>query len=415
MTNRRRVVITGLGAVTPVGNSVREAWESVCAGRSGIAPITRFDTAGFQTTIAGEVKNFDALAFVEQKWLRRLDPFIVYALASADMAMADAALTADTAGGDRAGTIIGSAIGGLSTMETAKSALDRGGPRKISPFAIPAALGNLAAGHVSMRFSLKGPISCTTTACSAGNHAIGDAYRIIAGGWADVMVAGGTEAAITPLGIGGFNVMRAMSLRNDEPEKASRPFDRDRDGFVIAEGCGLVVLEELNRALARGARVYAEVAGYGATADAYHLAAPPPGHEGAVRCLREALRDAGLRPEDIDYINAHGTSTPLNDLYETEAVRTVFGEHSRTVAMSSTKSMTGHMLGAAGGVEAVFTAKAIEEGILPPTINLDNPDPGCDLDYVPHRSRRKEIRAALSSTFGFGGANAVVVFRKFAP
>jgi len=415
MTNRRRVVITGLGAVTPVGNSVREAWESVCAGRSGIAPITRFDTAGFQTTIAGEVKNFDALAFVEQKWLRRLDPFIVYALASADMAMADAALTLDTAGGDRAGTIIGSAIGGLSTMETAKSALDRGGPRKISPFAIPAALGNLAAGHVSMRFSLKGPINCTTTACSAGNHAIGDAYRIIAGGWADVMVAGGTEAAITPLGIGGFNVMRAISLRNDEPEKASRPFDRDRDGFVIAEGCGLVVLEELNRALARGARVYAEVAGYGATADAYHLAAPPPGHEGAVRCLREALRDAGLRPEDIDYINAHGTSTPLNDLYETEAVKTVFGEHSRTVAMSSTKSMTGHMLGAAGGVEAVFTAKAVEEGILPPTINLDNPDPECDLDYVPHRSRRKEIRAALSSTFGFGGANAVVVFRKFAP
>jgi 3-oxoacyl-[acyl-carrier-protein] synthase II len=404
-----------MGAVTPVGNSVREAWESVCAGRSGIGPITRFDTTGFQTTIAGEVKNFDPLAFVEQKWLRRLDPFIVYALAAAGMAMADAALTAETAGGDRAGTIIGSAIGGLSTMETAKGALDRGGPRKISPFAIPAALGNLAAGHVSMRHSLRGPINCTTTACSAGNHAIGDAYRHIAGGWADVMVAGGAEAAITPLGVGGFNVMRAISLRNDEPEKASRPFDRDRDGFVIAEGCGLIVLEEMNRALERGARIYAEIAGYGATADAYHLAAPPPGHEGAVRCMREALRDAGLRPEDIDYINAHGTSTPLNDLYETEAVKTAFGEHARKVAVSSTKSMTGHLLGAAGGVEAVFTAKAIEEGVIPPTINLDNPDPACDLDYVPHKARRQEIRAALSSTFGFGGANAVVVFRKFAP
>ncbi len=415
MTTRRRVVITGMGAVTPVGNSVREAWESVCAGRSGIGPITRFDTAGFQTTIAGELKNFDPLAFVEQKWLRRLDLFIVYALAAADMAMADAALTAETAGGDRAGTIIGSAIGGLATMETAKSALDRGGPRKISPFAIPAALGNLAAGHVSMRHSLRGPINCTTTACSAGNHAIGDAYRHIAGGWADVMVAGGSEAAITPLGVGGFNVMRAISLRNNEPEKASRPFDRDRDGFVVSEGCGLVVLEEMTRALERGARIYAEVAGYGATADAYHLAAPPPGHEGAVRCMRAALRDAGLQPGDIDYINAHGTSTPLNDLYETEAVKTVFGEHSRTVAVSSTKSMTGHLLGAAGGVEAVFTAKAIEEGVIPPTINLDNPEPACDLDYVPHTARRQEIRAALSSTFGFGGANAVVVFRKFVP
>jgi 3-oxoacyl-[acyl-carrier-protein] synthase II len=415
MTTRRRVVITGMGAVTPVGNSVREAWENVCAGRSGIGPITRFDTAGFPTTIAGEVKNFDPLPFVEQKWLRRLDPFIVYALAAADMAMADAGLTADTAGGDRAGTIIGSAIGGLSTMETAKDVLGRGGPRRISPFAIPAALGNLAAGHVSMRYALRGPINCTTTACSAGNHAIGDAYRFISGGWADVMVAGGSEAAITPLGVGGFNVMRAISLRNDEPEKASRPFDRDRDGFVIAEGCGLVVLEELHRARERGARIYAEIAGYGATADAYHLAAPPPGHEGAVRCMREALRDAGLRPEDIDYINAHGTSTPLNDLYETQAVKTAFGEHARKVAVSSTKSMTGHMLGAAGGVEAVFTAKAVEEGVIPPTINLDNPDPACDLDYVPHRARRREVRAALSSTFGFGGANAVVVFRKFVP
>ncbi|NPU86305.1 MAG: beta-ketoacyl-ACP synthase II [Syntrophaceae bacterium] len=415
MTNRRRVVITGLGAVTPVGNSVREAWESVCAGRSGIGTITRFDTTGHQTTIAGELKNFDPLAFVDKKWLRRIDPFIVYALAASDMAMADADLAADTSGGDRAGTIIGSAIGGLSNMETAKEAIDRGGPRKISPFAIPAVLGNLAAGHVSIRHALRGPINCTTTACSAGNHAIGDSYRMIAGGWADVMLAGGAEAAITPLGVGGFNSMRAISLRNGEPEKASRPFDRDRDGFVIAEGSGLVVLEEMNRALDRGARIYAEIAGYGSTADAFHLAAPPPGHEGAARCMREALRDAGLRPEEIDYINAHGTSTPLNDAYETEAVKAVFGEHSRRLAMSSTKSMTGHLLGAAGGVEAIFTAKAVEEGILPPTINLDNPDPECDLDYVPHHARRQEIRAALSSTFGFGGANAVIVLRKFAP
>ncbi|HOI75849.1 MAG TPA: beta-ketoacyl-ACP synthase II [Syntrophales bacterium] len=415
MTNRRRVVITGLGAVTPVGNSAREAWENICAGRSGIGPITRFDTTSHQTRIAGEVKNFDPLAFVDPKWLRRLDLFIIYALAASDMAMADAALTGDTAGGDRAGTIIGSAIGGLSSMETAKEAFDRGGPRKISPFALPAALGNLAAGHVSIRYSLRGPINCTTTACSAGNHAIGDSYRIIAGGWADVMLAGGAEAAVTPLGIGGFNVMRAMSLRNDEPEKASRPFDRDRDGFVISEGCGLVVLEEMNRALDRGAPIHAEIVGYGSTADAFHLAAPPPGHAGAARCMREAIRDAGLRPEDIDYINAHGTSTPLNDVYETEAVKDVFGEHSRKIAVSSTKSMTGHLLGATGGVEAIFTAKALEEGILPPTINLDNPDPACDLDYVPNKARRQEIRTALSSTFGFGGANAVIVLRKFAP
>ncbi len=415
MTNRRRVVITGLGAVTPVGNSVREAWENVCAGRSGIRPITRFDTTGHQTTIAGEVRNFDALAFVDKKWLRRLDLFIVYALAASDMAMADAALTGDTAGGDRAGTIIGSAIGGLSSMETAKEAIDRGGPRKISPFALPAALGNLAAGHVSIRYSLRGPINCTTTACSAGNHAIGDSYRMIAGGWADVMIAGGAEAAVTPLGIGGFNVMRAISLRNDEPEKASRPFDRDRDGFVVSEGCGLVVLEEMNRAIDRGARIYAEITGYGSTADAFHLAAPPPGHAGAARCMREAIRDAGLRPEDIDYINAHGTSTLLNDTCETEAVKAVFGEHSRRLAMSSTKSMTGHMLGAAGGVEAIFAAKTVDEGILPPTINLDNPDPTCDLDYVPNKARRLEIRTALSNTFGFGGANAVIVLRKFVP
>ncbi len=415
MTNRRRVVITGLGAVTPVGNSAREAWENICAGRSGIGTITRFDTTSHQTRIAGEVKNFDPLAFVDPKWLRRLDLFIIYALAASDMAMADAALTADTAGGDRAGTIIGSAIGGLSSMETAKEAFDRGGPRKISPFALPAALGNLAAGHVSIRYSLRGPINCTTTACSAGNHAIGDSYRIIAGGWADVMLAGGAEAAVTPLGIGGFNVMRAMSLRNDEPEKASRPFDRDRDGFVISEGCGLVVLEEMNRALDRGAPIHAEIVGYGSTADAFHLAAPPPGHAGAARCMREAIRDAGLRPEDIDYINAHGTSTSLNDVYETEAVKDVFGEHSRKIAVSSTKSMTGHLLGATGGVEAIFTAKALEEGILPPTINLDNPDPACDLDYVPNKARRQEIRTALSSTFGFGGANAVIVLRKFAP
>jgi 3-oxoacyl-[acyl-carrier-protein] synthase II len=330
------------------------------------------------------------------------------------MALADAGLTIEPPDAPRTGVIIGSAIGGLATIEREKEAVMQGGPRKMSPFTIPAALANLAAGHVSIRSGAKGPINCSVTACASGTCSIGDAARIVQGGHADIMIAGGVDAAVTSLCVAGFNAMRAISTRNDEPEKASRPFDRDRDGFVISEGCGLVILEELSHARKRGARIHGEFAGYGNTSDAFHMAAPPEGHEGAARCMREALVDAGMGATDIDYINAHGTSTIINDAYETEAIKTVFGEQARRLAVSSTKSMTGHMLAAAGGVEAIICLKAIGAGILPPTINLDNPDPECDLDYVPHRARTATVRAAMSNTFGFGGVNAVAIFRKFA-
>jgi len=412
---KRRVLITGLGAVSPVGNSARESWKSVCEGRSGVGPITKFDCSNHETRIAGEIKGFDPLVHVNKKELRRYDAFIVYALAAADMLMEDAAfLGGNKPGSERAGVVIGSAIGGLATLEKEKENVLRDGPRRISPFAIPAALANLAAGHVSIRYGLRGPINCPVTACAAGTYAIGEAFRLIAWGYADAMVAGGTEAAVCSLAIGGFNVMRALSTRNDDPTGASRPFDMGRDGFVLSEGCGLVMLEEYHHALQRGAKVYAEVAGYGITSDAFHMAAPPPGHEGAVRCMAAALADAGMQPGDINYINAHGTSTPLNDIYETDAIRTVFGAHAEQLLVSSTKSMTGHLLGAAGGIEAVFAAKAIEEGIVPPTINLENPDPGtAPLDLVPHYARKREIRTVMSNTFGFGGANAVLIFKKF--
>ena len=409
----RRVVITGMGAVTPLGNTVAETWEGICRGKSGIGRITRFDCTAFETKIAGELKGFDPLQYVNKKEQRRLDDFIIYALASAEMAMADAGLVIGAGEAERTGVIIGSAIGGLATIEKEKEAVLLGGPRKMSPFTIPAALANLAAGHVSIRFGAKGPINCSVTACASGTCAIGDAARIIAEGYADVMIAGGVDAAVTPLCVAGFNAMQAISTRNEEPEKASRPFDRDRDGFVISEGCGLVVLEALPRALEKGARIYGELAGYGLTSDAFHMAAPPPGHEGAARCMRAALHDAGMDASGIDYINAHGTSTALNDAYETEAIKAVFGEYARRLAVSSTKSMTGHLLGATGGLEAILALKAIGEGILPPTINLDHPDPACDLDYVPHQARKMEIRTAMSNTFGFGGVNAVLIFRKF--
>lgn len=402
-----------MGAVTPLGNTVAETWEGICRGKSGIGRITRFDCTAFETKIAGELKGFDPLQYVNRKEQRRLDDFIIYALASAEMAMADAGLVIGAGEAERAGVIIGSAIGGLATIEKEKEAVLLGGPRKMSPFTIPAALANLAAGHVSIRFGAKGPINCSVTACASGTCAIGDAARIIAEGYADVMIAGGVDAAVTPLCVAGFNAMQAISTRNEEPEKASRPFDRDRDGFVISEGCGLVVLEALPRALEKGARIYGELAGYGSTSDAFHMAAPPPGHEGAARCMRAALHDAGMDASGIDYINAHGTSTALNDAYETEAIKAVFGEYARRLAVSSTKSMTGHLLGATGGLEAILALKAIGEGILPPTINLDHPDPACDLDYVPHQARKMEIRAAMSNTFGFGGVNAVLIFRKF--
>jgi 3-oxoacyl-[acyl-carrier-protein] synthase II len=410
---KRRVVVTGLGALTPLGNSVGESWEGAIAGKSGIGPITKFDSTPFKSRIAGEIKNFDPLQFVDKQEVRRYDDFILYALAASAMAMTDAKLTISPEISSRAGVIIGSGIGGVATMESEIKILFNSGPRKISPFAIPAILANLASGHVSIRFGAKGPINCTVTACAAGTSAIGDAYKTIAYGDADIMITGGAEAAITPLGVGGFSAMRALSTRNDEPQKASRPFDKGRDGFVIGEGCGIVILEELSFAQKRGAHIYAELAGYGCTSDAFHMAAPPPGHEGAARSMQVALKDAGLNPADIDYINAHGTSTPLNDLYETQAIKTLFGEHAKKLMVSSTKSMTGHMLGATGGVEAIFAIKALQESIVPPTINLDNPDAECDLDYVPYVARQKKINAALSNTFGFGGVNAVLVFKKY--
>ena len=410
---KRRVVVTGLGALTPLGNSVGESWEGATAGKSGIGPITKFDSSSYKTRIAGEIKNFDPLQFVNKQEVRRYDDFILYSLAAAEMALTDAKLAVSSEFSERTGVIIGSAIGGLATLEKEFKSLLEAGPRKISPFAVPSILANLASGQVSIRFGAKGPINCAVTACAAGTSAIGDAYKTIAYNEADVMITGGTEAAVTQLAVGGFGSMRALSVKNDEPQKASRPFDKDRDGFVIGEGCGILILEELSFALNRGARIYAELAGYGCTSDAFHMAAPPPGHEGAARSMRIAIKDAGLNPEDIDYVNAHGTSTPLNDLYETQAIKSLFGEHAQKLMVSSTKSMTGHMLGGTGSVEAIFAIKALQEGIIPPTINLDNPSEECDLDYVPKVARHKEINTAMSNTFGFGGVNAVLLFKKY--
>jgi 3-oxoacyl-[acyl-carrier-protein] synthase II len=410
---KRRVVVTGLGALTPLGNSVSESWANAVAGKSGIGLITRFDASAFSSRIAGEIKNFDPLKYVDKKEVRRYDNFAIYAIAAAQMAMDDAALTIGPDIAERIGVIIGSAIGGADTLEEEARVLHTSGPRKVSPFAVPAILANLASGHVSMRFGAKGPINCAVTACASGTSAIGDSYKTIAYGDADTMIAGGVEAAVTPLGVGGFCAMRALSTRNDDPEKASRPFDKGRNGFVISEGCGVLILEELSFALRRGARIYAELAGYGCTSDAYHLAAPPPGHEGAGRSMQVAIKDAGLKTTDIDYINAHGTSTPLNDLYEAQAIKTVFGEHAKKLLISSTKSMTGHMLGGTGAVEAIFTVKALQEGIIPPTINLEDPDEECDLDFVPNVARHQDIHTALSNSFGFGGVNAVIVVKKY--
>jgi len=410
---KRRVVVTGLGALTPLGSSVSESWAGAVAGKSGIGPITRFDASAFNAKIAGEIKNFDPLRYVDKKEVRRYDNFAIYALAASQMALEDAALTISPDIAERVGVIIGSGMGGVQTIEDEIKVLNTSGPRRLSPFAVPAIIANLGSGHVSIRFGAKGPISCTVTACASGTTAIGDAYKTIAYGDADAMITGGVEAAVTPLGIGGFCAMKALSTRNDEPEKASRPFDKARNGFVLSEGCGVLILEEMSFALNRGAKIYAEIVGYGCTSDAFHLAAPPPGHEGAGRSMRLAIKDAGLKTTDIDYINAHGTSTPLNDLYETQAIKDLFGEHTKNMLISSTKSMTGHMLGATGAVEAIFSIKAIQEGVIPPTINLDNPDDGCDLDFVPNVARHKEINTAMSNSFGFGGVNAVVIFKKY--
>jgi 3-oxoacyl-[acyl-carrier-protein] synthase II len=409
----RRVVITGIGLVSSLGIGTAATWNALLCGTSGVARITKFDTEGFAAQIAAEVKGFDPLQFVDKKDVKKMDVFIQYAIAASQFAMDDSQLpmTAETA--PRTGVFIASGIGGFSTIEREHKALLEGGPRKISPFFIPSAIINLAAGQVSIRLGAKGPNSATCTACSASAHAIGDAWEIIRRGDADAMIAGGSEAAITPMGVGGFAALRALSTRNDEPERASRPFDKDRDGFIIGEGAGMVVLEELEQAQRRGAPIYAEVVGYGMSADAYHITAPSEDGEGAVRTMTLALKKAGIKPEEVDYINAHGTSTPHNDRLETLAIKTCFGEHARKVAISSTKSMTGHLLGAAGGLEAGIAALAVYHQVVPPTINLDNPDPDCDLDYVPHKSRKMPIRYALSNSFGFGGTNAALLFKKF--
>lgn len=410
---KRRVVVTGVGMITPLGVSTAESWENLLAGRPGIRKISQFDASAFPTQIAGEVVGFRPEDYIEEKEVRKMDRFIHFALAATRMALDDSGLNITDVNAERVGVIVGSGIGGLHAIEHYHSVYLEKGPRRISPFFIPMLIINLAAGQISIRFRAKGPNSAVATACATGSHAIGDAFKIIQRGDADAMIAGGTEAVITPLGVGGFNAMKALSTRNHEPEKASRPFDRDRDGFVMGEGAGIVILESLEQATMRGARIYAEVVGYGMTADAYHVTAPPPGGEGAARCMELALKDSGLSPSAVDYINAHGTSTKYGDELETAAIKTVFKEHAYKLCVSSTKSMTGHLLGAAGGVEAVITVLSIYHGAVPPTINLDNPDPECDLDYVPHKSRNIPITSALTNSFGFGGTNACLLFQKF--
>ena len=409
----RRVVITGIGLVSSLGIGTGANWVALLAGRSGVGRITKFDPSEFAAQIAAEVTGFDPLRFVDRKDVKKMDVFIQYAIAATQFAMDDSRLTITPERAPRTGVFIASGIGGFTTIEREHRALIEGGPRKISPFFIPSAIINLAAGQVSIRFGAKGPNSATCTACSASAHAIGDAFEIIRRGDADAMIAGGSEAAITPMGVGGFAALRALSTRNDEPERASRPFDRDRDGFIIGEGSGIVVLEELEQARQRGAPIYAELVGYGMSADAYHITAPSEDGDGAVRVMHLALEKARVRPDEVDYINAYGTSTPHNDRLETLAIKRLFGDHARRLAISSTKSMTGHLLGAAGGVEAGITALAVHHQEMPPTINLDTPDPACDLDYVPHRSRRSPIRYALSNSFGFGGTNAALLFKRY--
>ena len=410
----RRVVVTGVGLLSPVGIGTGENWEAICAGRVGIGPITHFDASQHASRIAGEVKGFDPLHYMEKKDVKKVDVFIQYALAASQFAVEDASLAVTPEIADRVGVYIASGIGGFSTIEREHKELLGGGPRRISPFFIPASIINLAAGHVSIRFGARGPNLATCTACTASAHSIGEAYEIIRREDADVMIAGGSEAAITPMGVGGFAAMRALSTRNDDPVRASRPFDKDRDGFVIGEGAGMLILEELEFARARGARIYAEIAGYGLSADAYHLTAQPADANGAVRSMRHAIRKAGIRPDEVDYINAHGTSTPINDPTETLAVKQTFGDHAYKLAMSSTKSMTGHLLGAAGGLEAGISALAVYHQVAPPTVNLDVPDPACDLDYVPHQCRAMKIQYALSNSFGFGGTNGTLLLKRYA-
>jgi len=409
----RRVVVTGVGLVSPLGIGREETWSGVLAGRSGAGPITHFDTTGFPVTIAAEVKGFDPLLYVEKKEVKKMGLFIQFAMAAAQFAIEHAKLNITPDIADRTGVYIGSGIGGFDVIEREHTALMQGGPRKISPFFIPAAIANLASGSVSIRWGAKGPNSATCTACSSSTHALGDSFRLIQRGDADAMISGGAEGAITPMGVGGFASMRALSTRNEEPEKASRPFDRDRDGFVVGEGAGILILEELGSALKRGIPILAEVVGYGMTGDAFHITQPSEDADGAVRAMRLTLGDANIGPEQVDYINAHGTSTPYNDRLETLAIKKVFGDHAYKVPVSSTKSMTGHLLGGAGGLEAGLSVLAIRDQVLPPTINYENPDPDCDLDYVPNQARKATVEYVLSNSFGFGGTNAVLLLKRY--
>jgi 3-oxoacyl-[acyl-carrier-protein] synthase II len=411
----RRVVVTGLGMVTPLGIGVEENWDAVSKGKSGIGPITKFDASAFPSRIAGEVKGFRSEDFLAPKVAKHLDIFIHYAVASARMAVEDAKLTITPKNNHQVGCITGSGMGGLTTIEFYHKVLLEKGPRRISPFFIPGIIANMASGQIAIEFGVRGPNSSIETACAASSHAIGESFKIIQRGAAEAMITGGTEAVLTPLALGGFTSMKSLSTRNEEPEKASRPFDRERDGFIMSEGGGIVVLEELQHALERGAKIYAEIIGYGMSADAYHFTAPDSDGLGARLCMEAALRDAGLNVTDIDCINAHGTSTKLNDISETKGIKSVFGDYARKVPISSTKSMTGHLLGGAGVVEAIYSILTIKHGLIPPTINYEFPDPQCDLDYVPNKARRARVRTVLSNSFGFGGTNSSLIFQQFVP
>lgn len=412
----RRVVITGLGAVTPIGNSPAEFWQSLLAGRSGIGPITHFDASRHDCRIAGEVKGFDPLDYLDRKDVKRTDRFVHLAMAATRQALEDADFRITALNAEQVGVILGTGIGGIRVLEEQQTIYLQKGPDRCSPFMVPMMIANMAAGHLAIHFGAKGPNSCTVTACASGSNAIGDAFRLIQRGEVQAAITGGTEAAVTPLSMAGFSAMKALSTRNDTPEQACRPFDRDRDGFVMGEGAGILVLEELEHARARGAKIYAEIVGYGLTCDAHHMTNPAPGGEGAARAMRLALKDAGLQPGDVQHINAHATSTPVGDIAEVQAIKSVFGEHAPRLAISATKSMTGHLLGGAGGIATVATALAIHHGWVPPTLNLDNPDPECEgLDFVPHKGRQMAVEAALVNAFGFGGHNVTLALRRYSP
>ncbi|MGY2765031.1 beta-ketoacyl-ACP synthase II [Thermostichus sp. MS-CIW-26] len=412
----RRVVITGLGAVTPIGNSPAEFWQSLLAGRCGIGPITHFDASRHDCRIAGEVKGFDPLDYLDRKDVKRTDRFVHLAMAATRQALEDADFRITALNAEQVGVILGTGIGGIRVLEEQQTIYLQKGPDRCSPFMVPMMIANMAAGHLAIHFGAKGPNSCTVTACASGSNAIGDAFRLIQRGEVQAAITGGTEAAVTPLSMAGFSAMKALSTRNDTPEQACRPFDRDRDGFVMGEGAGILVLEELEHARARGAKIYAEIVGYGLTCDAHHMTNPAPGGEGAARAMQLALKDAGLQPGDVQHINAHATSTPVGDIAEVQAIKSVFGEHAPRLAISATKSMTGHLLGGAGGIATVATALAIHHGWVPPTLNLDNPDPECEgLDFVPHKGRQMAVEAALVNAFGFGGHNVTLALRRYSP